>query len=186
MNNVNKFQNALIVLLITAVVGMAIGFAALSQNLKITGTTTFKASKWSVILDKDTYETSTGSVTPATEPTITTTTMTYSVTLKPGEKYEFDIDAVNEGTIDALLKTITFSGDPLDGDYYDTTFTYAGTEYTGNQTGLSIELVSEASATIHVKVQYAEQTDDNASIFPEEDTPKTFTVTLGYESKPAS
>ena len=106
----NKFlrnKKSFIFLLILC---LGIGFAFLTSNLNITGTTSVSGNKWSVYFDN--VQVSEGSVEATSEPTIDTdkTTVNYSISLdKPGDFYEFTVDAVNAGTIDAMIDSITMT-----------------------------------------------------------------------------
>ena len=81
-------------------------YAALSVTLNITGTTEVVASNWDIHLDN--VKVTSGSVS-GVDPTITNgTTATFSTTLTtPGDFYEFTIDVVNDGSIDAMIDGIT-------------------------------------------------------------------------------
>ena len=85
------------------------GFAFLSSQLTITGNTSVSGNKWSVYFNN--VEITEGSVDATVEPTVsgtTTTSLEYTVLLdKPGDFYEFTVDAVNDGTIDAMIESIT-------------------------------------------------------------------------------
>ena len=99
----NKKKSYLMLLLLL-VLGVTVGYAFLSTTLNINGTTVIKDAKWNVYWDNPVV--TTGSVT-TTVPTIDSakTTATYDVTLNnPKDYYEFTIDAVNAGTIDAMIK----------------------------------------------------------------------------------
>ena len=88
---------------------LGIGFAYLSTQLNINGTTNVLGSKWSVYFDNITVNE--GSV-ESDLPTIDTnkTTVDFEVTLtSPGDYYEFTVDAVNNGTIDAMIESISMT-----------------------------------------------------------------------------
>ena len=98
-----------IILLLILVIGISIGYAALANMIKINGTSVVKGSNWNIYWDNVNVES--GSVTGAnviTTPTTvgtTTTEVEFSVVLpEPGDYYEFTIDAVNAGTIDAMIE----------------------------------------------------------------------------------
>lgn len=84
---------------------ISIGYAALSTTLSINGTANIASNSWDVHFAN--LQTTTGSVTPTTAPTVSgtnTTTLTWVVSLaKPGDFYEFTVDAVNGGTINAKI-----------------------------------------------------------------------------------
>ena len=98
-----------IVLLLILVIGISIGYAALANMIKINGTSVVKGANWNIYWDNVNVDS--GSVSGAnviTTPTTTGTTTTeveFSVVLpEPGDFYEFTIDAVNAGTIDAMIE----------------------------------------------------------------------------------
>ena len=83
-----------------------VGFSVLTSNLNITGTASVSGNKWSIYFDN--IQVANGSV-EATIPRIDTskTSVDFSVTLeKPGDFYEFTVDAVNDGTLDAMVESV--------------------------------------------------------------------------------
>ena len=86
---------------------LGIGYAYLQTLLNISGTTKISHNTWSIYWD--TIHVTDGSVTGGqvtTEPTLSEddTKVSFSVNLKqPGDFYEFTINAVNEGTIGAMI-----------------------------------------------------------------------------------
>ena len=105
MKNKKKRKVMLLVLLL---LGISIGFAALATTLKINGTTGINSNTWNVYWENKSVNVE--SVTQAT-PTLSAeqgktalTIATWSATLNlPGDFYEFTINAVNAGTIDAMI-----------------------------------------------------------------------------------
>jgi len=96
----NKAKYLLILLLL-----IAVGYAAIATTLKINGTSTIKSAKWDVYWENP--QVLSGSVTN-TAPTLSEsdTKATFNVTLnEPGDYYEFTIDAVNNGSLDAKIDT---------------------------------------------------------------------------------
>lgn len=96
----NKTKYLLILLLL-----IAVGYAAIATTLKINGTSTIKSAKWDVYWENP--QVLSGSVTN-TAPTLSEsdTKATFDVTLnEPGDYYEFTIDAVNNGSLDAKIDT---------------------------------------------------------------------------------
>ena len=94
------------IILILLVVCLGIGYSYLNTELNINGTANINSANWSVYWNNVQVES--GSVTAPT-PTIDSdkTTVSYTVTLeKPGDYYEFTVDAVNAGTIDAMIESI--------------------------------------------------------------------------------
>ena len=104
-----KFQTNRKAFILMTVLCMGIGFAYLSSNLTITGNTSVSGNKWNVYFTN--VQVSENSVEASVAPTTSgtnTTSIDYTVTLdKPGDFYEFTVDAVNDGTIDAMIESIT-------------------------------------------------------------------------------
>ena len=93
------------ILLIILILGLGIGYAYINSDLNINGTAQVNSANWDVHWAN--VQVSTGSVS-ANSPTISNqTTVNYSVVLNlPGDYYEFTVDAVNCGSIDAMIDSI--------------------------------------------------------------------------------
>lgn len=186
----NKIQTVLLILLAVALVSMGIGFATFASQLDIDGEAKFTYAKWDVKFDKDSISEKTGSA-ETNKASVDTagTTLTYSVTLDPGEFYEFDVDVVNEGTFDANLKGITFGAgeDPATINstysYVNYTFKYDNTEYTTSTSSLNDTLAKGASKKVYVKIEYPVDANDSSKLQTEDENGVTldFTVSLDYE-----
>ena len=103
----NRKKNTKLILLLLLIC-ITLGYAALRTGLNINGTTHVMSNTWDVHFEN--YQASSGSVTPTIEPSTTgnPTTVTYEVTLtNPGDYYEFTIDAVNSGTMDVMIESIS-------------------------------------------------------------------------------
>ena len=116
--------NAVIILLLL-VVGISIGYAALTTTLMINGNSTIKKASWDVHFAN--VNVKTGSVainTTAGEKaaTITDTAATiidYKITLlQPGDFYEFTVDVVNGGSLDAAISAVPTITDISDHNKY--------------------------------------------------------------------
>jgi hypothetical protein len=99
-----------ILLLILLILGLGIGFAYVNGLLKINGTALVKRASWDIHFDN--IQVTTGSVTPTSAATITSgnpTEVTYAIDLDaPGDFYEFTVDVVNNGSMDAMISEVTF------------------------------------------------------------------------------
>ena len=93
-------------IVLISIFSLTIVYAALSVTLNIQGNAEVVASKWDIHLDN--VKVTSGSVS-GTDPSITSpTTATFSTTLNmPGDFYEFTIDVVNDGSIDAMIDSVT-------------------------------------------------------------------------------
>ena len=104
--NKNKRKLNYMILIIMILV-VSIGYAILSSNLNIVGSSQISAPTWDIHWEN--VQVKTGSVSAQT-PTIDTnkTTVNYTVTFTiPGEYYEFTVDAVNAGTIDGMVSVVS-------------------------------------------------------------------------------
>ena len=109
----NRLQNLLQVrktlyftlcIILIPVLSLTIVYAALSVTLNITGSTEVTASNWDIHLANP--EVKSGSVN-SNVPTISGNNLSFSVNLvMPGDYYEFTVDVVNEGSIDAMIDSV--------------------------------------------------------------------------------
>lgn len=97
-------RNKIIIILLILLV--SIGFAFLSSNLSIIGNTLVSKQTWDIHFESPTKV---GGNVDATSLELTDdTTVEFAVALlKPGDTYEFSVDVVNDGTIDAMISGIT-------------------------------------------------------------------------------
>ena len=98
-------KNFLYLTIIIIAISLALGYALLSTELKINGTTNISSSTWKVYWNN--IQLGSNNVTDVTTPaTISTdkTEVSLNVNFKePGDTYEFTVDAVNDGSIDAII-----------------------------------------------------------------------------------
>ena len=100
-----------LLLLLLLVVGLSVGYALLQTTLTINGTSKIKGNTWDIHfanlqVTEGSVSIGTGDVAAAIQST--NTDVTYTVTLnEPGDFYEFTVDAVNAGTIDGMIESVT-------------------------------------------------------------------------------
>ena len=164
-NKSNSIQYLFILLLL----GISIGYAYLNIELQINGTTNVSSASWNVYWNN--IQLGSNNVTTVTTPaTISTgkTEVSFNVDFKePGDTYEFTVDAVNDGTIDAMISTFSKGVYAANGttektlpDYLEYTVTYSdGIEIANKQL-----LESGKTETYKVRVHYKE--DITASQLP--------------------
>ena len=98
-------------LLFILLVSISMGYALLRTNLTINGTSKIKGNNWDIHFENlnvtdGSVELSTGDVAAAIGSN--TTEVSYTVTLnQPGDFYEFTVDAVNAGSIDGMVESVT-------------------------------------------------------------------------------
>ena len=141
-----------IALLFVVALAIGVGYAFLNSTLNITGNTTIKENTWDVHFEN--FNVTNGSVT-ATNAELDTnsTAVNYTITLqKPGDFYEFTVDVVNEGTIDAMVSTVTNTGLTYDQSKY---LAYTVTYSDGSMVAPNQLLKAETGfETIKVRVEY--------------------------------
>ena len=138
---------------------LVIGFAAFSSTLKINGMYNIGSMKWDVHFEN--IQITNGSVNASVAPTISNTNtnyITYTIDFtQPGDFYEFTVDVVNAGTIDAMVDVVSNKAHNATGSteielptYLTSTLTYDdGVAITQNQ-----KLVHGTSEKIKVRVEF--------------------------------
>lgn len=174
--NMKKRKHILVFGIVLLLFGLGIGYAFLTTTLSINGVADVDSNTWNIYWDN--VQVTTGSVSGTqvtTAPTIDTnkTTVSFQVNLKePGEFYEFTVDAKNDGSIDAMIDTITKT--TTIPNYLKYTVTYSdGIEIVENQL-----LRANSLETYKVRLEY--RTDINASELPSEATSLSLTFGVTY------
>ena len=99
---------------------LTIAYAFLTSNLSVSGTSNIDDIRWDIHFE-NAQSTSNSTVTPTVPPSAPAvsklTTISYDVTFnEPGDIYEFTIDTVNGGTVDAMIESYTSKIKIGDGD----------------------------------------------------------------------
>lgn len=130
-NNNNSSHYKLVIPLLMLLICISIGYSYLSTGLKLTGGLGIPKMSWDIHFE-DLVEDSTNNVVAITPATIgeSKTSIAFDLALVfPGDKYGFDVDVVNNGTIDAMLSGYTVTGiSPSQNEIISYTFTYADGE----------------------------------------------------------
>ena len=101
----------ILVLLLVLLCSLGLGYALLRTNLTINGTSKIKGNTWDIHFEN--LNVTDGSVELSTDDVAAaigsnTTEVSYTVTLnQPGDFYEFTVDAVNAGSIDGMVESVT-------------------------------------------------------------------------------
>ena len=158
-------KNIILMSLICISLVMAIGYSALSSNLKINGTSNI-SSDFKVIFTNIQEGTKNG--VKSSTSSFTNTTATFTVDLeKPGSTMEYILTVENQGSLDAYLESIEGLDEANGTAPTYITFKLSGiTRYT--------RLNAEESKTFKVIVTY----DESATEIPEES--KQLTLTLNF------
>ena len=172
-----------ILLLLIFIVSITIGYALLASNLNITGSTAIASSKWDIHWENVSPTTNLETTNITAPATITDdTTVEYAVKLdKPGDYYEFLVDAVNDGTIDGMIsvfgnKVYAANGTTEKelGDYLEYSISYSdGSALSKNQL-----LKAGQRKTYKVRLQFKE--DIEASHLPSDVDSYRFKFNVTY------
>ena len=146
----------LVVIAVILLMAISIGYAALTTTLSINGTANIASNSWDVHFAN--IQTTTGSVTPTTAPALSgdkTTSLTWNVSLaEPGDFYEFTVDCVNAGTINAKIAENGVTKTPLTSEqdtYVNYTVTYS--DGTAIAAGDTLAKAGQAGNTKTMKVR---------------------------------
>ena len=106
-----KRRNYIFLILLLLIVGISIGYAALTTTLNINGNTTIEKASWDIHFENLVIESNSVSAIRDAEIDSTKTLIEYSVQLiEPGDFYEFTVDIVNNGSIDAMISEVLKQG----------------------------------------------------------------------------
>ena len=153
-----------------------VGYSYLTTNLSIDGISNVKSANWDIHFEN--IHVKDGSVS-ANTPTISNqTTVSFNTTLdEPSDYYEFTVDVVNDGTLNAKIGSISITPTLTEEqkNYFNYTVTYAD----GVDIAVGDALNAGESETILVRAEYLK--GDDESLYPEDDVEFDFSVNLEYE-----
>ena len=164
------------IILILLVVCLSLGYAYINSDLNINGTAQVKHANWDIHWAN--IQVTNGSVSASTPTISNQTTVNYSVVLNlPGDYYEFTVDAVNGGNIDAMIDTIdsklngaTITALP---DYLNYTVSYFdGMPLQANQL-----LAANSTEKYKIRIEYRTDIELNQIPATNQDLTLQFTVT---------
>ena len=174
MRKKNKKYTLIILLLL--LVCVSIGYAALTTTLNINGNTNIEKASWDIHFEN--LQVTDGSVSASVDASIdsTKTFIDYTILLQePGDFYEFTVDMVNSGTIDAMISEVLKQGVSSDQEKY---IEYSATYSDGIELEEKDYLKSGERQNIKVRVKYRE--DINTSDLPTEENVLTLKFSITY------
>ena len=102
-----KNKKKLTLLFVAFIILIGVGYAFLFRNPKINGLSGVKTGKWVIYFDR--VQNESGVVSTETKITDNKKQVDFNINLKkPGDYYEFDVDTVNDGNIDAMIDSVEF------------------------------------------------------------------------------
>ena len=162
-------------IVLISIFSLTIVYAALSVTLNIQGSVEVVASSWDIHLDN--VKVTSGSVSGSAPAITSPTTATFSTALTtPGDFYEFTIDVVNDGSIDAMIdgvsKTPTLTTEQAKYLKYEV-------EYQNGESINTKQLVSKNSF-VRLKVRVEFRKDITASDLPTTSETLNLAFTVNY------
>ena len=166
-------------IVLISIFSLTIVYAALSVTLNIQGNAEVVASTWDVHLDN--VKVTSGSVN-GNAPTITgATTATFSTTLNmPGDFYEFTIDVVNNGSIDAMIDGVTKTSIYNESKYLNYIVEYQNGE------SINVKQLVSKNSFVRLKIRVEFRSDVVASDLPVSAVTKTLSFTVNYTQSDGS
>ena len=151
----DRFLIALLLILLI----ISVGYSYLSSNLSIIGLGGTGKIAWDVHFENvvEDRENNIIAVTPA-KVAENSTKISFDVELiLPGDKYGFDVDITNDGTIDAMIGSLSIYGVSFEQENY---LTFSVTYADGKPLKEKDLLKAGETKTIHLEISY----DDNANV----------------------
>ena len=172
-----KINHKLIVIAVILLLFISIGYAALSTTLTINGTANIDSNSWLVYFTN--VQVTDGSKTPVTAPSTngtSTTSLTWEVNLDtPGDFYEYYVDVKNDGTIDAMIGSLSNTSLTANQAKY---LRYGITYFDGAEIEQYDRLDAGDTATLKVRVEY--RTDINPEDLPSDPSVVVLTYSSNY------
>lgn len=170
----SKILSIVLCVILVCVFTLTIAYAALSAVLTISGSAEVVASNWDIHLEN--ARVISGSVSKNV-PSINGNTLSFSAHLDvPGDYYEFVVDVVNEGSIDAMIDSIVVT--PTLTDSQKKYLKYEVKYQNGEDVSTKQVLYSGSTMPITVRVEYIR--DLEKGDLPTEDTVLNSSLTLVY------
>lgn len=170
-----KTLSLTLIIMAISILSLTVVYAALSVTLNITGSTEIAASNWDIHLENPIVRT--GSVS-ANAPSISgNNNLSFTANLKtPGDYYEFSVDVVNDGTVDAMIDSIVKT--PELTEEQSKYIKYEATYQNGNSISTKQTLKKGTRTPIIIRVEFRK--DLTAADLPKTTTNLNLKLTLVY------
>ncbi len=168
-------------ILVVAILSLSVAYAALSVTLNIQGSAQVNATGWDIHLENIKIKEGSVATTDTSEKAATidsATTASFVVILdKPGDFYEFTIDVVNNGGIDAMIVDIDKQPElsAEQAKYLNYTIEYE------NGTAITEKQLVKANSFVRLKVSLLYRTDLTSSDLPTTADTLNLSFTVNYE-----
>ena len=180
MKGKDKNTNNFLAIILLFVVFLSLGYALLGQELNTTGVTNFDNASWSIHFvgsPTDSFSEASVSVVGTHSYSSDYTSLSFSDSLSiPGDFYEFTVDIVNDGTMDAMINSFQIlpTLTAAEQEYFDYIITYSD--------GIEVDNyhLLEAGDTETLRVAFIYKIIDDTSLYPTEDEDYTISLTINY------
>ena len=175
LNTDRKALYMLLSIVMISVLTLTVVYAALSTTLNINGNAEVSAASWDIYLSNP--KVINGSATTNVPEIKTTNSLEFTTTLNvPGDFYEFTVDIVNAGTIDAMIENVVKTPElSVEQTKY---LNYIITYQNGESIGIDQILTAGTSMPLKVRIEYKK--DISASDLPSSQTVLNLALVLKY------
>lgn len=170
-----KILYTMLLVLMVSILSLSVAYAALATTLKIMGTAQITSSDWNIYFSNPVVRS--GSASTEVPTIVSATKVSFNAELSlPGDFYEFTVDVVNDGSIDAMIESIEKTPELTteQAKYLKYEVSYK----TGESIQLNQALKSKTSIPIKVRIEYRK--DISSSELPTTKTELSLSITLNY------
>ena len=176
----HKKSNRIVSLLILLLIFLGIGYAYLTTTLSINGTSDILSASWDIHFENIIVKGGSVAATNAAVINAEGNTVTYTITLtKPGDFYEFTVDAVNDGTIDGMIESVNSKLNGVAITNLPAYLEYQATYYDGEPIQNNHLLAATKKETYKIHIGY--KADINANELPSTNQSYTLSFTVTYK-----
>lgn len=176
-----KILYVILVIVLVSVFTLSIVYAALNAILTIQGSAQISSAEWDVHFDN--VNVTNGSISGDNPRITSATTAIFSTTLNmPGDFYEFTIDVVNDGSIDAMIENITKT--PTLSESQSKYLKYEITYQNGES--ITTKQLVEKNSFVRLKVRLEYRSDITSSNLPTSSETLNLGLQLNYTQSDGS
>ena len=179
-------KDSKVYILLLMVLFISIGYAFLTGNINISGSTIISGNTWDIHFENIQVMNGSTSLSLWDEAAyvdpLNVTTVNYLVTLNaPGDYYEFTVDAKNSGSIDGVIDSISSKINNIEIVTLPEYLEYSVTYDNGNPIEVGKVLEAGEKDIYRIKVKYKDSI--NSSQLPSSDQALYYSFTINYKQK---
>ena len=183
-----KYHSIILILMVLAI---SVGYAILNSNIQINGISKIKNASWdihfeNIVVNSNSVELPNDQVnTPATIDFNDNTRVYFHVTLKnPGDFYEFTVDAVNSGSMDAMVDTVVSKLNNQVIENLPSYLIYTTTLENGDPIKPNHLLLANRSEKYKIRVEFDKEVEEED--LPSENQTLNFDFTVNFKQRDES